>query len=119
MIQKGTYVSPADSSGVIWVNVFHLYYGYNRKVAYTGDFIKSSIRETKPSNWLIKKSKVKAIVIRTKKELIRFDGIFYKFKSNSAVLLKKRMTPYASRLFGPIPRTIKRKKFVNTFPGRV
>lgn len=119
MIQKGTYVSPADSSGVIWVNVFHLYYGYSRKTAYTGDFIKSSVRETKPDNWLLKKSKVKGIVIRTKKELIRFDGSFFKFKSNSVVLLKKRMTAYGSRLFGPIPLTIRRKKFVNSFPGRV
>lgn len=119
MIQKGTRVSPADSCGVIWVKVFHLYYGFNRKVAQTGNFVKSSVKETKPNNWLVKKSKVKGIIIRTKKELVRIDGTTLKFKANSVILLKKRMNTYGSRLLGPIPYTIRRKKFLNSFPGRI
>jgi len=119
MIQKGTYVSPADSCGVIWVKVFHLYYGFNRKVAKTGSFIKSSVKETKPNNWLVKKSKVKGIVIRTQKELKKVDGTTIKFKTNSVILLKKRMNTYGNRLVGPIPSTIRRRKFLNSFPGRI
>lgn len=119
MIQKGTRVSPADSCGVIWAKVFHLYYGFNRKVAKTGSFVKSSVRETKPNNWLVKKSKVKGIVIRTKKELTKLDGTTIKFKSNSVILLKKRMNTYGNRLLGPIPATIRRKKFLHSFSGRI
>jgi len=119
VIQKGTYVSPADSCGVIWVKVFHLYYGFSRKIAKTGDFIKASVKETKPNNWLIKKSKVKGIIIRTRHMLIKNDGTSLKFKNNSTVLLKKRMSSYGGRLLGPIPATIRRRKFINSFPGRM
>lgn len=119
MIQKGTYVSPADSCGVIWVKVFHLYYGFNRKIARTGNFVKVSVKETKPDNWLLKKSKVKGIVVRTKKELSKIDGTTIKFKTNSIILLKKRMNSYGGRLLGPVPSTIRRRKFLNSFPGRI
>ena len=119
MVQKGTYVSPADSCGVTWAKVFHLSYGFDRRVAKTGNFIKVSIKETKPDNWLAKKSKVKGIVVRTKKELSKLDGTTIKFKTNSVILLKKRMNSYGSRLLGPVPSTIRRRKFLNSFPGRM
>jgi len=119
MIQKGTMVSPADSCGVMWVKVFHLYYGFSRKVTKTGGFVKASVRETKPNNWLLKKSKVKGIVIRTRKEVKKKDGTTIKFQSNSVILLKKRMNTYGNRLLGPIPYTIRRRKFINSFSGRI
>lgn len=117
MIQKSTYLVPADRCGVWWVSVFHLYQGYSRKTAYCGNFIKVSVKKTKPDNWLKKKSKVKSIVIRTKKECSKLDGTYFKFFFNSSVLLKKRLTPRGKEVTGPIPSIIKRHKFKSSFPG--
>jgi ribosomal protein L14 len=50
MIKKFTYMEPVDNCGVWWVSVFHLYYGFNRKTAYCGNFVKVSVKRTKPSN---------------------------------------------------------------------
>ena len=50
MVQKSSYLIPADRCGVWWVSVFHLYYGFSRKIAYCGDFVKVSIKRTRPNN---------------------------------------------------------------------
>ena len=117
MIYKSSKLVPADKCGVWLVKVFHLYRGFNRKVAYTGDFIKCSVKKTRPENWLKKKIKTKGIVVRTKKEVFKRDGSFVKFFFNNAVLLKKRMTPQGKEIFGPTLYNIKRKKFVSSFVG--
>lgn len=117
MIQKGTFVSPVDNSGVLWARVYHLYYGFNRRVSYTGGFVKVSVRQTLPNNWLSKKTKCKAIVLRTRKEITKIDGTTLRFSKNNVVLLKKRMNCYGTTLLGPIPNTIRRKKFSRSFAG--
>jgi large subunit ribosomal protein L14 len=119
MIQKTTKLIPADKCGVWVVRVFHLYRGYNRKVSFIGDFIKASVRRTRPENWLQKKTKVRGIILRTKKETFKRDGSFVKFQENSAVLLKKRMTPQGKEVIGPILYNVKRKKFVSSFSGTI
>lgn len=119
MIQKGTYVSPADNSGVLWARVFHLHYGFNRKFSYTGGFAKVSVRNTLPNNWLKKKTKCKSILIRTKKELKKLDGSYIRFIKNDVILLKKRMNCYGSVILGPIPDTIRRRKFSRSFAGTI
>ena len=60
MIQKGTILVPADKCGVLTVNTFHLYRGFSRRFSLFGDYIKISIRKTKPENFLTKKSKFQA-----------------------------------------------------------
>ena len=117
MIQKSTILIPADKCGVLTVNTFHLYKGFFRKFSVFGDYIKISIRKTKPDNILSKKSKRKAIIIRTKKNLSIMDGTFVKFDCNSVVLLKKRLTPEGKEIFGPILRNFKKKKFLSSFSG--
>jgi len=117
MIQKGTFVSPADSSGVLWARVFHLYYGYSRRTSKTGGFAKVSVRKTIPNNWLTKKTKCKSILIRSKKELRKLDGSYVRFNKNNVILLKKRMNCFGTVILGPIPSTIRRKKFSRSFPG--
>jgi len=117
LVQKSTIVYPLDKCNVNSVNVFHLYYGFNRKFSFSGDFIKSSIRSVEPESLLNKKSKVKGMVIRTKYPIKKKDGSFLKFTTNNVILLKKRMNSYGVRLGGPVPFQIKRKKFVNSFPG--
>jgi large subunit ribosomal protein L14 len=110
---------PADNCGVWWVSVFHLYYGFNRKTAYCGNFVKVSVKRTKPDNWLKKKTKVKGIIVRTKKEFMKRDGSWIKFDHNGIVLLKKRLNTQGKELEGPINNKIKRKKFINSFPGAI
>ena len=112
-------MEPADNCGVWWVSVFHLYYGFNRKTAYCGNFVKVSVRRTKPDNWLQQKTKVKGIIIRTKKEFSKNDGSWIKFTDNGIVLLKKRLNTQGHMLEGPINNKIKRRKFKNAFPGAI
>lgn len=119
MIQKSTILVPADKCGVLTVNTFHLYKGFSRKKSTFGDYVKVSIRKVKPENVLTKKSKRKAILVRTKKELPITDGSYIRFDYNSVVILKKRLTPEGKEIFGPILRTFKKKKFLSSFSGLI
>jgi len=117
MVQKSSILIPSNKCGVWSVRVFHTYRGWNRKVAYTGDFVKTSVQSTQPENWLKKKTKVKGFLVRAVKRTLKKDGSCFYFNSNSCMLLKKRMTPYGKEFFGPTLKSIKRKKFLATFPG--
>jgi large subunit ribosomal protein L14 len=119
VIQKHTYLVPTDKCGVFWVRVFHVYNGFNQKITYTGRFVKVSVRATKPNNWLRKKTKVKAFIIRTRKYFKKIDSSTILFFYNTGVLLKKRLTPRGKEIFGPILYNIKRKKFINSFSLRI
>jgi len=119
MVQKTSILVPSDKCGVLTVNTFHLYKGFSRKFSKFGDYIKVSIRKTKPENILNKKSKRKAIIVRTKKNIQISDGSFVRFNYNSAVLLKKRLTPEGKEIFGPILRNFKKKKFLSSFSGLI
>lgn len=117
MIQKGTYLIPADRCGVWWVKVFHLYTGSFRKVSNIGGFVKTSVRVTRVNNKVRLKTKMVAVIVRTKKEVQKKDGSWIKFLENNAVLLKKRMSAKGKEIFGPVSRKIKRKKFTAAFPA--
>ena len=115
MIQKNTILVPSDKCGVLTVNTFHLYKGFYRKFSSFGEYIKVSVRKTKPENFLIKKSKRKAIIIRTRKYTTISDGTLIKFNYSSVVVLKKRLTPEGKEIFGPILRNFKKKNFYLRF----
>lgn len=117
MIFKASKLIPADQCGVFWVKVFHLYRGGQRKVSYVGNFVKVSVILTKKDNWLKKKSKIKGVLIRLKKQSIKHDKSFVLFKINNLVLLKKRLTPRGKELLGPVDFKVKRKKFLQSFSG--
>jgi large subunit ribosomal protein L14 len=119
MIQKSSILIPSDKNGVLTVNVFHLYKGFSRKVSYFGDFVKISIRKTKPENTLTKKTKKKSIIVRTKKSIILGDGSSVRYNYNSAIILKKRLTPEGKEIYGPITRNFKKKKFLSSFSGLI
>lgn len=119
MIQKSSILIPSDKCGVLTVNTFHLYKGFSRKFSKFSDYIKVSIRKTKPDNILTKKSKRKAIIVRTRKNVQIGDGSYVRFNYNSAVLLKKRLTPEGKEIFGPILRNFKKKKFLSSFSGLI
>lgn len=117
MILKNTVLTPLDKCGVWEVKSFHLYGGFHVKSLKSGGFIKVSVKKTKPNNWVSKGSKIKSIVFYTKKELKKSDGSTLKFKYNSLILLKKRLTPKGKEIFGPSIFNIKRKKFISSFVG--
>lgn len=115
MIQKQSIIRPADNCGVIRVGVFHVYKSSKGRLAYTGDFLKVSAKLVKPENPIKKKTKMRSILIRTVFIKNRKDGSYISFSRNSAVLLKKRLTPRGKMIRGPIVRFIKRKKFISSF----
>lgn len=115
MIQKSSVIKPSDSCGVLKSKVFHVYKGSKGKLAFTGDFLKVSVKLVKPENPIKKKTKTKSILIRTVFIVKRPDCSYISFKKNSIVLLKKRLTPRGKSIRGPIVRIIKRKKFISSF----
>lgn len=115
MIQKTTQLNVVDKCGLWTVNVFHLYKGGFRKCSNSGDFVKVSVRKTRPTHWLFKKAKLRGILIHTCKEKSRKDGSLINFKINSIVLLKKRMTPRGKEIVGSVSFGNKRKKFTKSF----
>lgn len=117
MILKHTYLIPGDKCGVFWVKTFHLYGNWKKKYSISGEFIKVSIKNSRPESKLKKKTKSVGIIIRTKKEFLKKDGSFLKFKENNIILVKKRLTPRGKEIFGPISWIIRRRKFRNSFPS--
>lgn len=117
MIYKNSKLVPADQSGVFWVRVFHLYRGWNRKVSKIGEFVKGSAILVKTDNWIKKKSKLRGVLIRLKKESFKVDGSWIKFKKNNIILLKKRLTPKGKEILGPVDYKVRRRKFMSSFSG--
>jgi len=104
-----------DKCGVYTVNIFHLYGGFKRRWTRLGNFIKVSCRSISKKNSTDKKLKLRAFVVYTKYNIKKSDGSRLKFKFNSCVLLKKRLTPKGKELFGPCVFELNRKKFMSTF----
>jgi len=115
LIQKGTILIPSDNSGVLKTRVFHVYKGAKGRIGFIGDFFKVSAREVLPENPIVKKSKHKSIVIRTKYKNLRKDGSYICFNKNVLILLKKRLTPKSTLLRGVVSNNIRRKKFLSSF----
>lgn len=115
MIQKGSVLPTGDNSGVLKTRVFHVYRGAKGRIGFVGDFLKVSAREVLPENPILKKSKHKAIIIRTKYKNLRLDGSYIHYNKNVLILLKKRLTPKSTLLRGSISKNIRRKKFLSSF----
>lgn len=119
MVQKETNLKPIDKCGVWSVRAFHLYGGFFKKNSTISNFIKVSVKKTRANNWVPKKTKLKAIIVTLKKELLKIDGSYIKFRNNSIVLLKKRLTPKGKILMGPVSVNLKRKRFLTSFCGSI
>lgn len=115
MIQKGSILVPGDNSGVLKTRVFHIYRGSKSRIGYIGDFFKVSAREVLPENPIFKKSKHKSILVRSVFRNFRKDGSYVYFDENNSILLKRRLTPRATLIKGPISQNIRRKKFLSSF----
>ncbi|MCC8417106.1 MAG: 50S ribosomal protein L14 [Rickettsia endosymbiont of Bryobia graminum] len=112
MIQMQSILDVADNSGARKVMCIKVLGGSHHMIANLGDVIVVSIKEALP-NGKIKKGDVhKALIVRTKKGVKRADGSTIKFDSNAAVLLNKQGEPIGTRVFGPVTRELRAKKFV-------
>jgi len=112
MIQTTTRLDVADNSGAKSVMCIKVLGGSKRKYASVGDVIVVSIKEAIP-NAKVKKGDVhKAVVVRTSREVARADGSYIKFDANSAVLINKDMEPIGTRIFGPVARELRARKFM-------
>ena len=112
MIQMQTTLSVADNSGARKLVCIKVLGGSKRKYATVGDVITVSIREALPNAKVKKGDVVRAVVVRTAKEISRADGSYIRFDENSAVLVNAQNEPIGTRIFGPVARELRGKKFM-------
>jgi large subunit ribosomal protein L14 len=112
MIQVETQLDVADNSGAKKVCCIKVLGGSRRRYATVGDIIVVSVKDALPNSKVKKGAVMKAVVVRTKKEVGRADGSYIKFDSNSAVLLSNQLEPVGTRIFGPVARELRQKNFM-------
>ena len=112
MIQTETQLDVADTSGAKRVSCIKVLGGSRRRYAGLGDIIVVSVKEALPTARVKKGEVARAVVVRTKREYQRPDGTYIKFDTNSAVLITKDNEPIGTRIFGPVARELRAKRFM-------
>ncbi len=112
MIQTETRLRIADNSGAKIVSCIKVLGGSKRRYAYVGDIIVVAVKEAMPNSKVKKGDVVKAVIVRTAKEIRRSDGSHIKFDDNSAVLINQQSEPIGTRIFGPVARELRGKNFM-------
>jgi large subunit ribosomal protein L14 len=112
MIQTETRLRIADNSGAKVVSCIKVLGGSKRRYAYVGDIIVVAVKEAMPNSKVKKGDVVKAVIVRTAKEIKRPDGSHIKFDDNSAVLINQQSEPIGTRIFGPVARELRAKNFM-------
>ena len=112
MIQLRTVLDVADNSGAKKIQCIKVLGGSGRRYARIGDIIVVAVREADPRS-AVKKGEVrKAVIVRTRKEIRRANGTYIKFDANSAVLINDNREPLGTRIFGPVARELRAKRFM-------
>lgn len=111
MIQMTTVLDVADNSGAKKVYCIKVLGGSKRRYASIGDIIVVSIKEVLPDAKVKKGDVAKAVIVRTAKEVARSDGSYIRFDTNAVVLIGKDNAPIGTRIFGPVARELRAKKF--------
>ncbi len=112
MIQMQTMLSIADNSGAKKVMCIKVLGGSKRKYASVGDVVVVTVKEAIPNGKVKKGDILRAIIVRTAKEIGRPDGTYIRFDDNSAVLVDKQDEPIGTRIFGPVARELRGKRFM-------
>jgi len=112
MIQAETNLEVADNSGARRVQCIKVLGGSKRKYASVGDIIVVTVKEAIPRGRVKKGEVLNAVVVRTAKDIRRGDGSAIRFDSNAAVLINKQGEPIGTRIFGPVTRELRSKKFM-------
>lgn len=113
MIQHRSILTVADNSGAKSLMVIHVFGGGNKRKGQVGDILNCVVKRADPTGAIKEGEIVKTVLVRSKKELRRFDGSFIRFSDNAAVLIdnQKDKNPRGSRIFGPVAREVKDKGF--------
>lgn len=114
MIQVQSRMKVADNSGAKDVMCIRVLGGYKKRYAHVGDIIIASVKSAAPHAPIKKGDVVKAVIVRTKKEIRRADGSYLRFDDNACVVIndKEKKDPKGTRIFGPVAREIRRAGFV-------
>ena len=112
MIQQESRLSVADNTGAKEILCIRVLGGSGRRYAGIGDMIVATVKDAIPGGNVKKGDVVKAVIVRTKKETRRVDGSYIRFDENAAVLLKNENEPRGTRIFGPVGRELRDKKFM-------
>ena len=112
MIQQESRLKVADNTGAKELLTIRVMGGSTRRYARIGDTIVASIKEATPGGVVKKGDVVKAVVVRTVKETRRKDGSYIRFDENAAVVINEDGTPKGTRIFGPVARELREKKFM-------
>jgi large subunit ribosomal protein L14 len=107
MIQQESRLTVCDNSGAKEILCIRVLGGTRRRYAGVGDIIVATVKQANPAGQVKKKSVVKAVVVRTTKEIRRKDGSTIKFDDNAAVIINDEKLPRATRIFGPVPRELR------------
>ena len=112
MIQMGTVLKVADNSGAKTIMCIHPLGGSVGKIAQLGDVITASVKVATPGGVVGKKKVVQAVIVRQKKSYRRKDGSYIRFDENAAVLIKPDGEPVGTRVFGPVARELRDRKYM-------
>lgn len=112
MIQTCSVLDVADNSGAKKLFCIKVLGGSKRRYASVGDIVVCSVREAMPGGKVKKGDIAQAVIVRTKKEISRTDGSYIRFDGNSAVLITKERDPVGTRIFGPVARELRAKRFM-------
>lgn len=112
MIQEYTVLNVADNSGARKIRCFKVLGGSARRYASIGDVIVCSVRDADPHGTVKKGTVVKAVIVRTRKEVRREDGSYIRFDDNAAVLINAQNEPVGTRIFGAVGRELRARKFM-------
>ena len=112
MIQMQSVLQVADNSGARRVSCVKVLGGSRRRYATVGDIIVVSVKEALPNSRVKKKQLHKAVIVRTRKQIARADGSWIRFDDNSVVLVDNNREPIGTRIFGPVARELRARRFM-------
>ncbi len=112
MIQEYTMLNIADNSGAKTAQCIRVLGGTRRRYARVGDIIVCTVKSAIPNGKIKKGTVVKAVVVRTRKEIGRKDGTYIRFGENAAVIVNDDKEPVGTRIFGPVARELREKSFM-------
>ncbi len=112
MIQQQSYLTVADNSGARELMCIHVSGSSGRRYASVGDIVVCAVKEALPGAAVKKGDVVKAVVVRTTKEMRRTDGSYIRFDDNAGVVINEENEPKGTRIFGPVARELREKNYL-------
>ena len=112
MIQQESWLLSADNSGAKELMCIRVLGGSRKRYGTVGDIIVASVKSALPRSKVKKGDVVKAVIVRTAKEIRRPDGSYVRFDENAAVLINNQLEPIGTRIFGPVARELRAKRFM-------